>query len=251
MLFTAAPKISVRLLAFTALAFLAGSACAQTQPAGPSCSAGRNADATYRTFYLTHATDEHSFIEIQTVLRNLLQEARIVGVHDQSAITVCGTDADLQLARKVISDLDHARKSWRLTYTVTRAGSSQPAQRIVLVVASGEHAELKQGSRLPLVTGTTNSSQASDQEVQYIDIGLNLTAILDGTPDSLQLHTKIEQSALSDEKSGIGAQDPVIHQTVLDGTVTLLPGKPQVLGTLEMPDGSGRQEISVTAEPAS
>ncbi len=251
MLFTAAAKFSARILAFTALALLAGSACAQTQPAGLSCAVGRNADATYRTFYLVHATDSHSFNEIQTVLRNLLQFARINGVPEQHAIAVCGSDADLQLAQRVISDFDRAHKTWRLTYTLTRAGNSQPAQRIVLLVASGEDAELKQGNRLPLVTGSVDSSQANRQDVQYIDVGFNLTAILSGTADSLQLHSKIEQSALSDEKSVLGAQDPVIRQTVLDGTVTLLPGKPQALGSLDMPDGSGREEISVTAEPAS
>lgn len=247
MLLTAASRTSARLLAFTALALLAASACAQ--PSDLSCVGPRSAPATYRTFYLTHATDQNSFTEIQTVLRNLLQEARINGIHSQNAIAVCGTDADLQLAQKVISDLDHARKTWRLTYTVTRAGSAEPAQRIVLIVASVDRAELKQGSRLPLVTGVSDSSQTG-QQVQYIDVGLNLTANLDGTPDSLQLHTKIEQSSLSDEKSGVGAQDPVIRQTTLDGTATLLPGKPQVLGSLDMPDGSGREEISVTADPA-
>ncbi len=252
MLLTAAPKLFARLLAFTALALLAGTAFAQTAPAGPACPDMRVAAATYQTFYLTNATDHDSFIEIQTVLRNLLQEARINGVPAQNAIAVCASPADLQLAQKVISDFDHARKTYRLTYTITQTGNSdQPAQHIVVLIAAGDRTELKQGSRVPLVTGTMDTPPTTNSQVQYVDIGLNLTAALSGPADGLQLHTKLEQSALAGDKSAALPQDPVITQTVLDNTSTLTPGKPQILGSLNLPGSTGHEQISVTAEPIS
>jgi hypothetical protein len=53
---------------------------------------------------------------------------------------------------------------------------------------------------------------------------------------------------VSDEKSGIGMQDPVFHQTVLEGTATIVPGKPLVLGSLDIPGTNRHQQVEVTAE---
>ena len=250
MLLAAAPKMSARILAFTALALLAGTAFAQTEPAGPPCPDMRSASPTYQTFYLTNATDQGTFTEIQTVLRNLLQDARINGIRSVNAIAICGSPADLQLARKVVADLDRARKTWRLTYTITQTGATdQPAQRIAVLVAAGDRTELKQGSRVPVVTGGFPINGPPTNTVEYIDVGLNLVATLNSSGDGLQLNTKIIQSAVSDNKSGALPQDPIIRQTVLDDTSTLTPGKPEVLGSLDLP-GTGREQISVTAEPA-
>jgi hypothetical protein len=84
--------------------------------------------------------------------------------------------------------------------------------------------------------------------VQYIDVGLNIDATIDdGSSESPRLQTKVEQSRLADEKSGMGAQDPIIYQAVLEDTSNLVEGKPMVLGTLDLP-GTGQQKIEVTAQ---
>jgi len=64
----------------------------------------------------------------------------------------------------------------------------------------------------------------------------------------LRLHTKVEQSKVADEKSTVGIQDPVIRQTTLDATSTLAPGKPVVLGTIDVPGSTRKQEIEVVSE---
>jgi hypothetical protein len=53
---------------------------------------------------------------------------------------------------------------------------------------------------------------------------------------------------VSEEKSGVGPQDPVVRQNVLNGTSTLALGKPLVLGSIEVPGSTRRQEIEVLAE---
>jgi hypothetical protein len=85
--------------------------------------------------------------------------------------------------------------------------------------------------------------------VQYLDVGVFIDAHLDGTGSTLRVLTKVEQSAMGDEKSGLGAQDPVVRQTMLENTVTLAPGKPVVLGSLEIPGSTRHAEISLEAEP--
>ena len=52
----------------------------------------------------------------------------------------------------------------------------------------------------------------------------------------------MEQSSLSDGKSGAGAQDPIFQQGVLVGTTKLALGKAQVLGSM------GGERVSVVAE---
>ena len=78
--------------------------------------------------------------------------------------------------------------------------------------------------------------------MQDPDVGLNIEVTVDGIGDGLRLHSKVEQSSLSDGKSGAGAQDPIFQQGVLVGTTKLALGKAQVLGSM------GVERVSVVAE---
>ncbi len=61
------------------------------------------------TFYLHNVAQQNDFTEVQTVLRNLFQNARINGVASENAIVMRGTPDELLLARRLIDDLDKAR----------------------------------------------------------------------------------------------------------------------------------------------
>jgi type II secretory pathway component GspD/PulD (secretin) len=242
------------LSAFLLLVLPVGAAAAQTQASGPACPDAKNGPETYQTFYLSHSMKSEDASELVADLRNNLQGARVVYVGAQHAVSVCGSTAYLELAHKIISDLDQPRKTWRLTYTITQTGGAQPTspQHVSFIVAAGERADLKQGTRVPIVIGATAPDASSTStQVQYVDVGLNISADVNGSADSVQIHTKVEQSQVSDEKSGSGAQDPVIHQTTLDVTSNLIPGKPMVLGTLDIPGDTRHEQIEVTAEPIS
>jgi hypothetical protein len=80
--------------------------------------------------------------------------------------------------------------------------------------------------------------------VQYVDVGLSIEATIDGS----RLRTKVEQSTIADEKSAVGAQDPVIRQGVLEETSTLVEGKPLVLGSFDIPGTARHEEIGVVSE---
>ena len=230
--------------------FVTAGACAQKET-GVACPDAKNA-SSYQTFFLHHSSDRDSFMAIQTVLRNDLTEARINGALEQTAMAVCGTPAELELAQKIITDLDRPRKTWRLTFAFVQTGSVEHAapQSVTLVVASGQRTQLKQGDRVPLVTGMTGTDAPSSQ-VQYVDVGLNLSATIAGDADSLELSAKIERSSLADEKSGIGTQDPTIHQTVLEITSRVVQGKPLMLGSLDNPAANRHEQVEVTVEPIS
>ena len=246
-------KDSVRMfvLVTLALTLFARSAAAETQDAAAKPSEEKAGSETYQTLYLSSLSEQRDANDIQTDLRNMLPKAKLYYVASQNAISIRGTPEDIQLAQKILSDIDRTKKTYRLAYTIreTEAGRQIGTQQFALVVASGGRTIFKQGNKVPVVTGVIKEGTSSaNSQVQYLDVGLNIDATLDAYSDGLRLHTKVEQSSIADEKSGIGAQDPVVRQTTLEGVSTLIQGKPVVLGSLDMPGSARRQEIEVVSE---
>ena len=244
--------IPIALLIFGG-AFSASIAYAQTTPAQSHTETAPAAgEMTYSTFYLTHLTQQNDAADVVTDMRNMLPRAKIYYVPAQSAVSVRGSADDLALAKRIIGDLDRARKVYRLVYTITETenGKRIGVQSYALVVAPGGKTNLKEGSRIPVLTGTTNEtgSAGGGAQVQYVDVGLNIEASLDGYSAGVRLRTKVEQSSLAEAKSSTAAQDPVIRQTLIEGTTTLVQGKPLVLGSLDIPDSTRRQEVQVVSE---
>jgi type II secretory pathway component GspD/PulD (secretin) len=245
-----------RAVAFAAilllLAPLATHAYAQSPVAKlADLSSANEKPSSYKTFYLSNLTRQQDAEEIQTDLRNMLPMAKLYYVPSQSALSVRGSAEDIALAQKMLADLDRPRKAYRLTYTVTETGSGQPggAQHVTLIVTSGGMTDFKQGSKVPIVTGIyPQGEQPQHSDVQYQDVGLEIEATLNGYADGVHLRSKIAQSNVSDEKSGIGVEDPVFHQTTLEGTATLVPGKPLILGSLDIPGTNRRQQVEVVSE---
>lgn len=222
-------------------------AFAQAQPAES------NPDSTtYQTLYLTNAAGPGEANEIVTDMRNMLPKAKLYLVESQDAISIRGSAEDIQAARKILADIDRPRRVYRLTYSLNQmdGDKSLGTEKVsMLVFGSGEKALLKQGSKIPIVTGTAEGSgSAENTQVQYIDVGLAIEASVNDSPDGARLRTKIEQSSLADRKPAAGAEDPAIEQTVLESMAALVPGKPLVLGSLDVPGSTRREEVSVVSE---
>lgn len=232
------------LIAAGALLTITNAACAGAQEQN----AERRSQEPYETMYLTNMTEPREMSDLVTDLRNMLPNAKIYGIDSANAISIRASTEDFATAQKILADSDRPRKSYRLTYTISEGGAQGVAQRFVIVVGPGNKATLKQGARVPIVTGAYRDGTAQSPEVQYMDVGINLDASLAGHGDGLRLRTKIEETSVAEEKSNVGIQDPVIRQSVLEGESAIAVGKPVVLGSVDMP-GSGRHmEVSVVAE---
>jgi hypothetical protein len=204
----------------------------------------------YQTIYLTNLTQQNDANELVTDLRNMLPNDKLYYVPSQSAISIRGSAADIALAQKILADMDKNKKIYRVTYTMTEkeGGKTIGVQHFSIIVASGSRTDLKQGSRVPIAVGTNSSSGGSNSEIQYLDLGTEIQASLDGYLDGVRLRTKVVQSSIAEDKSGVGAQDPVIRQTTLEGTSTLVQGKPLVIGSLDVPGSTRQQEVEVVSE---
>jgi hypothetical protein len=202
----------------------------------------------YQVFYLTNANQPNDANEIVVAIRNLVDPTvKIFLVPNQNAITMRGTPEQVALAQKIINDLDRPRKSYRLTYSITEldGGKRVGVQHFSMIVTSGQRTQVRQGSRVPIVTG----SDKDGSQVQYVDIGLNFDSTLDQYASGARLSTKVEQTSVAEERSGVGPQDPVVRQTTLANTSFLLPGKPVVLGSLDVPGSMRHMDIDVMMEP--
>jgi hypothetical protein len=235
-------RIALHAAITLAIAGYAISAVAQTQDAG-----AKTSPQIYQTLYLTNLTQQNDANELITDLRNMLPNAKSYYVPSQSAISFRGSAEDIALAQKILSDLDKTKKIYRLTYTMTErdGGKTIGVQHFSIVVASGSKTDLKLGSRVPV---GTNSSAQGPNEVTYLDVGQEIEASLDGYFDGVRLRTRVVQSGIAEERSGIGTQDPIIRQTTLEGTSTLVQGKPLVLGSLDVPGSTRHQEVEVVSE---
>ena len=222
------------------------SALAQTVAPG-----AKTSGEIYQTLYLTNLTQENDANYLVSDLRNMLPQAKVYYVPSQAAISLRASPDDIALAQRILADLDKTKKIYRLTYTMTERDGSRTigVQHFAIVVASGSKTDFKQGSRVPIATGSRNSaSGAPDTEVTYIDVGQEIEATLDSYLDGVRLRTKVVQSSVAEDKSGVGNSDPVIRQTSLEGTSTLVQGKPLVLGSLDVPGTTRHQEVEVVSE---
>lgn len=234
-----------------ALALTLGTFGALAQPA--SAAAKPTEDMMVRTFHLTNVVREPDGNEILVAIRNMISpSAKVDFVSSENAIIVRSSPDQLALVGKIIKDLDQPRKTYRLTYTFTEMDGSKSigTQHFSMIVISGERTTLKQGSRTPIVTGAyDNGKSGTSTQMTYIDTGLNFDVLLDESADAIRLRSKVEQSSVADQVSGVGPQDPIIRQTVLQGTSFLTVGKPLVLGSLDIPGSTRRMDVAVEMNP--
>ncbi|HEU5350073.1 MAG TPA: hypothetical protein VFU55_00635 [Terracidiphilus sp.] len=208
------------------------------------------AGETYAVIPLHHIISDRDGNEVMTALRNVLNRARVYYVSTQHAVAILGTEADMEAARRMLAELDKPHQGYRLTYTITMKDGERTVdtRRYELALDASGHAAIKQGSRVPIVTGTTDAQSAAKSLVQYLDVGLMISVDLDGA----RLRSKVEESKLSANKSTVGAGDPEVEQTTLSGDTPLAVGKTLTVGSLDLPGtattGTRREVVQVTAE---
>ena len=216
---------------------------------------GTSTDTTpVRTFYLNSGASLDQSNEVLTGLRLMLEpSARVYLLPSEDAIVVRGTSAQIELAGKLIADMNHPQKNYKLTYTVTEmdAGKRVGVEHYTLMMSTGGRTTLKQGSKVPIVTGSIANSPGGNPNTQFtfVDVGINLEATLNSSADGLTLQSKLEQSGVIEDKAIAGISEPVIRQTLLRGTSLLQPGKPLMLGSLDVPGSTRHLDVEVVLEP--
>ncbi len=262
MTLTQSRRTGARSLMALALALLPLSLAASAQdnqspgvePANP-CVASRNAPTETRTLYLTNVTQQNDAMEILVAIRNILcPSTKVYFVASQKAIVIEATNAQILEADKIIHDLDRPAKTYRVTYTLTEldAGKTVSTEHYSILLGDGEHTSLKEGNKIPIATGTYSPdnapSSATQTQFTYLDIGMNFDATIAVSGNSVHLKSKVEDSSLDQPVTIAGVTEPVVRQSVLDGTSFLTLDKPAMLGTIDVPNSTRHIDIAVVVE---
>ena len=210
----------------------------------------KSTSETVETFYLQNASQTNDALEIRSALREVLPPNTSVSFNTlQNALVVRSTPDQLLIAKKLIADLDRPKKIYRISYTITESdgGKRLGTQHFSMVVVSGQRTTLKEGSKVPVSTGSYSSGNSTTQsQFTYLDVGINLDATVDESSIGVRLRSKEEQSSIAE--SAVGPQDPIVRQSVLEGTSIVSLGKPLILGSLDVPGSTRHLDIEAVVE---
>jgi hypothetical protein len=105
---------------------------------------------------------------------------------------------------------------------------------------AGDRNSLKVGSRVPV--------ELKQNEVQYLDIGTNIFCHLFERANGLGVEVRAE---ISNFATGDGdsprSSNPVIRQMLISGTTVMLPGKAEVIVSVDDPNSKRQFQMEVKA----
>lgn len=214
--------------------------------------------AQTKTFYLQNVAGQNEANEIMVAARNMFDPGmKIYLVASQNALVVTTYPEQLARVDALVRALDRPRKTYRVTYTLTEldAGKTVSTEHYSMLLADGEHTTMKEGNKIPIATGTyangaaaTSPSSEIQTQFTYLDVGMNFDATISVSGTSVRLKSKVEDSSLDQPVTIAGVTEPVVRQSVLDGTSILTLDKPAMLGTIDIPNTARHMDIAVLIE---
>jgi type II secretory pathway component GspD/PulD (secretin) len=203
---------------------------------------------------LVNATAQNDANEILIAARNVFDPSiKIYLLASQNAIVVSTYPEEFARIEALVHTLDRPHPSYRLTFTLTEsdAGKRLGVQHFSLVAVSGQRTQMKQGSKIPVATGSYDEGDKGTQtQFTYLDIGMNFDVTVEPAGTGVSLKAKVEQSSTAPESVTIaGVTEPIVRQSVIDGTSLLTLGKPLTLGAVDVPGSTRHIDIDVMVEP--
>jgi type II secretory pathway component GspD/PulD (secretin) len=207
-----------------------------------------------RTIYLANETQQNDANEILIAIRNMFDPGmKIYLISSKNALTIGSYPAELDRIQAFIKTLDIPRHTYRLTFTLTDFDGDKAigTQHFNMFVVSGQRTTFKQGTKIPVATGTMQDSKnGAATQFTYLDVGMSFDVTLSDIAGGARLDSKIEQSSVAPEPVNIlGVNEPIIRQSVIQGASILSPGKPVMLGSADIAGSTHHLDITVLMEP--
>jgi general secretion pathway protein D len=170
-------------------------------------------DEVVGTFYISNSLTQQDLTEIVNGLRQLLDLHRVQQVNAQNAIVIRDTPDKLELAGKIIRDIDKAKPEVLLHVQVLSADRDRMRQ---LGILPGQNVSLTFNPRCSVQSASTDCSSssgtASSTSTSPLQITLNNLKHLASADYSLTLPGASAEAILTDSKTKI-IQDPEIRVT--------------------------------------
>jgi type II secretory pathway component GspD/PulD (secretin) len=207
-----------------------------------------------KTVYLSNVSGQNEANEILVTIRNTFDPSmKVFLVASKNAIVVATYPEEIARVEALIHELDRPRKTYRLTFTLTDSdgGKRIGSQHFSLNAVAGQETYLKQGTKIPVVTGTFSAADSKtgvgvQTQDTYLDVGMNIDVTVNELAHGAVLKSKIEQSSV--DPATAANQDPIVRQSVISGVSTVMLDKPQQLGSLDIPNTTHKLDIEVLVE---
>jgi type II secretory pathway component GspD/PulD (secretin) len=204
------------------------------------------------TIELHNVTSQDEANEIVSAVRNTSDpNIKVYLLENQKKLVVSTYPAEFARVEALVRTLDRPHKAYRLAYTITELDGDKTVstQHMSMVAVIGQRTSVKEGDKIPLATGTTGENNSTQTQFTYIDVGMNFDATIEEQGEGVSLKSKVEQSSVGPTNTIAGVAEPVIRQTVLEGTSILTLNKPVMLGSIDVPTTTRRFDIAVVLEP--
>lgn len=206
----------------------------------------------WRIIPIRNAMSQNDQNEILVAVRNLFDPGiKVFLSTSQSTLAVSSYPQELDRIESFIRATDLPHPTYRVTFTLAEsdAGKRIGVQHYTVVAVAGQRSTTKQGSKIPVATGSYKEAGGGmQQQFTYLDIGMNIDLTLTPSSTGLQMKAKVEQSSVSEESVIAGVHEPVVRQTVFEGYTSVTPGKPQAIGQLDLPGSTRHVDIDVLIE---
>ena len=251
-------KFANGILAVAVLAMMAQGAWAQEPPKSDKAEVTkvtvRAPQMPVHTFFLSNATAPNDGNELLTAIRLMATpETKIYLTPSRNSISVSGSPEAIAVAQQLIGELDKPKKSYRLTFTITESdgGKKIGVQHTSMVVVPGQRSTMKNGSKVPVATGSYSATGSVGTQTQftYLDVGINMDVTLNEVAGGAELKAKVEQSSATENEEIAGVREPIVRQSVMEGVSMLQVGKPEVIGSLDISGSTRHLDIEVVMEP--
>lgn len=162
-----------------------------------------------------------------------MASSRMVRAQDHSKESSAATEESVDAYRLDISfnELEDGKKLNTRHYSIDLTG--------------GRPNEIKIGTRVPVVSSSSSSGNASEQ-YQYIDLGTHMWAQLISRGSELHITgdiSSLDTSAGPEVNTRLG---PVIRQIRIEGSTALVIGKPILIGSADDPNSKREFQLEVT-----
>lgn len=98
--------------------------------------------------------------------------------------------------------------------------------------------DIKIGTRVPV--------QVKQGEMQYIDVGTNISAQLQEIKSALSLSVRADLSNFAMPEQETKTSMPLLRQLRISGSTIVVPGKPIIIGVVDDPNSKRQFQLEVT-----
>src|SRR5262249_45823119 len=105
-------------------------------------------------------------------------------------------------------------------------------------VIDGEWQGLKIGTRVPV--------EVKQGEMQYIDVGTNISAHLHDFKPALNLQVRADMNHFDSTSQKTKPPMPLLRQMQINGATFVVIGKPTVIGSIDDPNSKRQFQLEVT-----